>query len=176
MTCFCTVSLKIQTSKHKENRSYLWAWEWYLWRDLGTFVDIEMNIITTTDSKGLFLLWSGYWWDNGMRGCKILCLGTQTATKLSKLVLVKKPYRPHTYDDWLCQFWREKMYKIQQMKDESWHLNLHMRPTRLVRSVNCARGLSQRNITMLWEAFWHWKLETKITRWGLGFFFLKYIL
>lgn len=36
--------------------------------------------------------------------------------------------------------------------------------------VNCASGLGHGNVTMLWEALWHWKLETKIRRLGLGFF------
>lgn len=36
--------------------------------------------------------------------------------------------------------------------------------------MNCTRGLGHGNITMLWEALWHWKLETKIRRLGLVFF------
>lgn len=36
--------------------------------------------------------------------------------------------------------------------------------------VNCTRGPWHGNVTMLWEAFWHWKLETKIRRLGLFVF------
>lgn len=119
--------------------------KWYLWRDLGIFVDIQMNISSTTVSEVLVLLWNGHWWDNWMRGCKILHLGTQTATQLSKLLHIKYPYRPHTYDDWLCQFWREKMYKILWMKEESGYLNLQMRLICHVRGCKLYKG------TLAWE-------------------------
>lgn len=62
------------------------------------------------------------------------------------------------------------MYKIPQMKDESWHLNLQMRPICLVRGCRLCKETWPRNVTMLWEALWHWKLETKIRRLGLVFF------